>query len=266
MSSYLEIAGMSGLREKTLGDPRVRVAVLDGPADLTHPCFQGAEVERISSYWLDDRPVEPDFAEHATHVMSVLFGQRAGGIEGIAPGCHGLNIAVGYDLDTLLSPLNLSRGIDLAFREGANIIHVGVCIPSSSGHVDGMLVSSIQRCLNNNILVISPAGNDKGQNWCVPASVPGVLAVGRSMRRDALLNSATGVGFIKNRESWLWGTRSLASRRTGRHPHIGEHPASTHRDGDRRPADEPTVLARWSGQRTINPRSFSQEQQAMPIT
>ena len=36
-----QLRDLRSLWSLTLGDPRVCIAVLDGPVDLTHPCFDG---------------------------------------------------------------------------------------------------------------------------------------------------------------------------------------------------------------------------------
>ncbi len=40
MARLTAIPGIAELMHQTRGDPRVRVAVLDGPVDLGHPCFE----------------------------------------------------------------------------------------------------------------------------------------------------------------------------------------------------------------------------------
>ena len=50
MSDFAKIPGLNRLRERTKGDPRVCVAVLDGPVDLGHPSLTVARwTERPSS-------------------------------------------------------------------------------------------------------------------------------------------------------------------------------------------------------------------------
>ncbi|MDJ0559580.1 MAG: anacyclamide synthesis AcyG domain protein [Microcystis sp. M53599_WE4] len=44
------IPGMTALRSHTKGDPRIKIAVLDGPVDLDRACFQGANITRINPY------------------------------------------------------------------------------------------------------------------------------------------------------------------------------------------------------------------------
>jgi cyanobactin maturation PatA/PatG family protease len=171
------IPGIKELWAKTLGDRRVCIAVLDGPADLNHACFQGADLAPLESGWRR-RTAEQDYIVHATHVASVIFGQHGSEVKGIAPGCRGLNVAVALDAETVQCPLELTRGIDAARDAGANIIHVAPCVATATGHADGLLARSIRACTENNILVVAPAGNDSGNCWCLPAALPDVLAVG----------------------------------------------------------------------------------------
>jgi hypothetical protein len=37
---------------------------------------------------------------------------------------------------------------------------------------------AVKQCQDNNILIVAPGGNDKGECWCIPAIIPGVLTVG----------------------------------------------------------------------------------------
>jgi hypothetical protein len=115
---------------------------------------------------------------HATHVASVIFGQPSGPVRGIAPNCRGLSISVAFDRESVLCPLSLARGIDLALNSGANLIHVGTCLPSQTGSTFDLLERAVRACVENNVLVVAPAGNDGGECWCMPAALPGVLAVG----------------------------------------------------------------------------------------
>ncbi len=86
MPETSSIPGLRDLWRRTLGDPRVCVAVLDGPAVLDHPCLRGANVRRLRSYWLDDgADVEDGLVEHATHVCSVLFSPHDTDVLGLAP-------------------------------------------------------------------------------------------------------------------------------------------------------------------------------------
>jgi hypothetical protein len=146
--------------------------------DLTHPCFEGADLKRPGSHWTDGKKVIPEAIEHATHITSLLVGQPGTIVEGIAPRCRCINVPVIYDQASMLEPIALTHAINDAFRAGADIIHIASCIPTKSGRADDMVARAIQNCIDNNVLVVAPAGNDKGECFCVPAIIPGVLAVG----------------------------------------------------------------------------------------
>jgi cyanobactin maturation PatA/PatG family protease len=178
MTRVRTIAGVEELWQRTRGDPRVCIVVLDGPVDLTHPCFAGADLERLDSHWTDGSQVIPEAVEHATHIISVLVGQPGSEVEGLAPRCRCINVPVIYDPDSMLEPISLVHAINVAFRAGADIIHVASCIPTRSGKIDDLVSRAIKACVDNNILVVAPAGNDEGECLCVPAAISGVLAVG----------------------------------------------------------------------------------------
>jgi len=127
--------------------------------------------------------------DHACHVTSTIVGQEHSPVFGIAPNCRVINmphdavvtsdngIAVsGYN--EVLSPLNLARAFDLALELGANIIHCAFCRPTQTGEGEEILVKAIKKCIDNNILIVSPTGNNLGECWCLPAVLSGTLAVG----------------------------------------------------------------------------------------
>jgi len=127
--------------------------------------------------------------DHACHITSTIVGQEHSPVFGIAPNCRVINmphdavvtsdngIALsGYN--EVLSPLNLARAFDLALELGANIIHCAFCRPTQTGEGEEILVKAIKKCIDNNILIVSPTGNNLGECWCMPAVLPGTLAVG----------------------------------------------------------------------------------------
>ncbi len=211
------IPGLAELRNQTLGDPRITIVILDGNPDHTLSCFEGAEVSKVFPYWhppaepvpneaylkyqeidnnddLDkDQKAEAQKAafpepllkrihgdNHACHITSTIVGQENTPSPGLAPLCRVINVPLnttGTD-EEFISPLNLARAFELALDLGANIIHCAACRPTQSGEGEEILLHALKKCQDNNILIVAPAGNDKGECWCMPASLPGVLSVG----------------------------------------------------------------------------------------
>ncbi len=96
----------------------------------------------------------------------------------IAPQATVINIPIAYSNEDFINPLNLSRAISTAIEQGVNIIHCAACHPTQSGLAHEFIDKAIRQAQANNILVIAPGGNDKGECWCVPAVLENVLTVG----------------------------------------------------------------------------------------
>jgi hypothetical protein len=179
------IPGVAELWELTRGEPSVRIAVIDGPAELTHPCFEGATLEIVAPSWL---PREPDLdeipggyearLEHGTWVASVLFGRPGSDVTGLAAGCTGVLITSLRGERSDNDPISAARAIECAVEAGAHVIVAELCLPSRSGDVDDLLKRVLRGATRQGVLTVAAAGNEKGLSTCFPAAVPEVLAVG----------------------------------------------------------------------------------------
>ncbi len=171
------------VRNPQFGEPAVCVAVLDGPVDLTHPCFAGANVRRLDTLAAD--PVGPGpMSVHGTHVASLIFGQPGSLVAGLAPSCRGLIAPVFRDgAERYVSQIDLARAIEQAVQEGAHVINISGGEQSPDGQPEGTLRRALQLCEDNNVLVVAAAGNDGCSCLHVPAAVPSVLSVG-ALRAD----------------------------------------------------------------------------------
>jgi cyanobactin maturation PatA/PatG family protease len=302
MPDLITIPGFVELQTITRGDSRIKIAVLDGPADLDRACFRGANLSRVKPFW--QQPLEPidpiyitterqiraltkkkkalkktlkqiekennadqispsiaqiapsnimrehgdlttifnavlentdatvrsqyrqltatkqqktlqpeipsniDYAAeiaaleaeikaledtipkpvkerlggifHATGIFATMFGQPGSPVEGVAPYCTAINIPLFETAtsDESLSPLNIAHAFNLALELGVNIIHCAACHPNQTGFAHEMILKAVKQCQDNNILIVAPSGNNKGEWFCAPAILPNVLAVG----------------------------------------------------------------------------------------
>ncbi len=228
MPDLITIPGIPQLWTRTKGDPQIKIAILDGAADLERACFVGANITQFKPYWSEDielndeyyyylklatefnqqqkakKEQDPDhdpdeakkereafFAQfpkairqridlssHATHIASTILGQHGSPVPGIAPHCTAINIPISFAGDDFISPINLTHAINEALKAGANIIHIAACHPTQTGVAPDLFARAVKQCQDNNILIVAPGGNDKGECWCIPAILPGVLTVG----------------------------------------------------------------------------------------
>jgi cyanobactin maturation PatA/PatG family protease len=232
MPNLTDIPGISQIWTRTKGDPRIKIAILDGAADLERSCFQGAKFSQFKPYWAEDielndeyyyylnlyldfnkeqkdKKDDPDhdkeeakkereaffapfppairqrieLSSHATHISSTILGQHGTPAPGIAPLCTALNIPISFAGDDFISPVNLTHAINTALKWGANLIHIAACHPTQTGVAPDLFARAVKQCQDNNMLIVAPGGNDKGECWCIPSILPGVITVG-AMRDD----------------------------------------------------------------------------------
>ncbi len=169
----------------TLGDPRVCIAVLDGPVDLAHPCFDGALLRQVNALGAADR-VGRAALRHGTHVASLIFGQHDSAVRGVAPKCRGVVIPIYREQDdgslVPCSQLDLARAISLAVAVGANVINISAGVYDETGEPEPPLARAIRMCDEQGILIVAAAGNEGCACPHIPAASPTVLAVGAADR------------------------------------------------------------------------------------
>ena len=74
MANITAIPGIAELMRQTRVDPRVCVAVLDGPVDLDHPGFAGVDLTPLATL-ASGRATGGGMSRHGTHLASVIFGR-----------------------------------------------------------------------------------------------------------------------------------------------------------------------------------------------
>lgn len=171
-------AELDRVTDEKRGDRRVRVAIVDGPVDRSHPCFTGASLEQLETP--SQNPDIAAAAAHGTSIASILFGQPGSPVRGIVPRCHGLILPVLHHQDGTLggSQIDLARGIALALSNGATIINVSAGQFEPSGEAHPYLADMVRRCEEQGILLVAATGNDGCCCLHVPAAARSVLAVG----------------------------------------------------------------------------------------
>ncbi len=175
------LPGLKSLWAKTLGDLRVCVAVLDGPVDQSHPCFEEAQLKQLQTL-VSGVANQGSASQHGTHVASIIFGQHNSPVRGIAPGCRGMIVPVFTDGTkgglAPCSQVDLARAITQAVEQGANVINISGGQLAAWAESDQLLSNAVRLCQENNVLIVAAAGNDGCECLHVPAALESVLAVG----------------------------------------------------------------------------------------
>lgn len=175
------IPGLQALWAQTLGDPRITIAVLDGPVDRSHPSLVDADLTDVETL-IPGTPDAGPASQHGTHVASILFAQHPGPLRGLVPKCRGLIVPIyGDGPDGSLAPcshIDLARALLLAAQHGASVINIsgGQLEPTGTAHP--ILADAVRHCADKGILIVAAAGNQGCDCLNVPAALPYVLAVG----------------------------------------------------------------------------------------
>ncbi|MGO9271312.1 MAG: PatA/PatG family cyanobactin maturation protease [Terriglobia bacterium] len=175
------IPGLPELWAKTLGDPRICIAILDSPVDVTHPSLAGANLTQIETL-VSSEAASGLGADHGTHVASVIFGRHDSPIKGIAPQCRGLIAPIFKDVvsgsPVLCSQVDLARALLQVVQAGANVINVSGGQFSPSGTAHPILADAVRSCVQSGALIVAAAGNQGCDCLHIPGALPSVLAVG----------------------------------------------------------------------------------------
>ncbi|MBI1227943.1 MAG: PatA/PatG family cyanobactin maturation protease [Bacteroidetes bacterium] len=179
------ITGLHALQKLSFGNAKIKIAILDGPVDLAHPCFN--TLDGKLSPWPPRQQILPSSPpnlalNHGTAVASLIFGQPGSGVEGVAPGCSGIIIPI-YSEDnkgnfSSASQVELAKSIIIAMEQGANIINISGGQFSKTGDAEVFLKDAIDKCHKAGVLIVAAAGNEGCRCLHVPAADRQVLAVG----------------------------------------------------------------------------------------
>ena len=178
-----DIPGLPALTAASGGGAEdIRIAVIDGPVDPSHPVFTGGSGGARARLAVLSEDTDSARSAHGTHVASVIAGQPGSPVAGIAPRCTLLAIPV-YREDAegnlaSCAQTTLARAIRHALDSGATLINISGGQFTPTGQADRFLEAEVQECARRNVLIVAAAGNDGCRCLHVPAALPTVLAVG----------------------------------------------------------------------------------------
>src|SRR5262245_17248489 len=177
MDPVSDVPGLFELQQSvSAGDPSIRIAIIDGPADLTHSSLRNSRIVSDIAIATSVR------SEHGTHVVSVISGAPGSAVYGIAPNCPAIVYPV-YREDESggLEPTSqaaLALAINRALADGADIINISSGQQTETGQAQHILADAVRSCSSAGKLIVAAAGNDGCRCLHVPAALNSVLAVG----------------------------------------------------------------------------------------
>ncbi|MEY3067058.1 MAG: peptidase and in, kexin, sedolisin, partial [Cyanobacteriota bacterium] len=74
MPDLITIPGIPELWTHTKGDSRIKIAILDGAADLDRACFKGAKITQFKPYWAEDIELNDEYYHYLK--LATEFNQQ----------------------------------------------------------------------------------------------------------------------------------------------------------------------------------------------
>ena len=178
-----------------LGDPRVKVAILDTGVDTDHPELAHAIESQADFVNLDgldttnfigdisgyDQAAD-DEVGHGTHVAGIIAARGDQIPVGVAPSCRIIavrTLATMRDGGTLVGAGivdNINVAIKWAVDAGADVINASLGIRHTGGGLPHEEV--IAYALSRGVTVVAASGNDGSPEKYYPGALAGVIAVG----------------------------------------------------------------------------------------
>jgi subtilisin family serine protease len=192
----LDQARLARLLGLTHGNSDLRIALIDGMIDRSHPGLAGAYIsEDICSNFSGSAPLA---SAHATFIASILIG-REDGLLGICRECTLLSIPVAdadFEQGRLSSDViaaQIARAVVRSVELGASVIQLSMEFSPNLGRAFKEIINSLQYASKHGVRAVIAAGNSSTLGGNTVLDGMGVVPVAMA-RRDGLPDSRSNLG------------------------------------------------------------------------
>ena len=161
MQAAYETTGLSFLMDRSEGHPKVCIALIDGPADISHAIFRKDSFRLIGSG--SCRVPSGSACIHATYVASILAGRRDSEVPGICPYCSFLIRPIFHDMPVgqpKTSATELALAINDCVEAGAHIVLLTSSYIPGDPAGTSALVRALDSAASREMLLVAAAGNE----------------------------------------------------------------------------------------------------------
>lgn len=177
-----------------MGDPAIKVAVLDTGINLNHPelkhsLLSGYDFVNIidgANQFLGDYIGADALAEdevgHGTHVAGIISARGMAMPKGVAPRCKIIPVRVLAAMKRMNKTVgaglveNINNGLKWAIDQGAEVINMSLGVPHTGGGLPHKEVIDYAKV--KGVTVIAAAGNDGREQLYYPGAFDSVITVG----------------------------------------------------------------------------------------
>ncbi len=159
---------------RTLTGEGIKIALIDTGIDYTHNDLKGfgSNGKVIGGYDFLEKDGDPlDKDGHGTAVAGIIAAD--GNMKGIAPKAKLLAYKIASNGD-YTSSLDIIRALDMAARDGANIVNISIGMDTVNYDID----NAVNNLVRKGILVVVAAGNNGKNGMGSPATAKDAITVG----------------------------------------------------------------------------------------
>lgn len=180
----LDLAKLAPLIARTLGKPEMKIGLIDGPVDTSHPELAGNPIHALRG-----KPggvcIQANSAAclHGTFVAGVLCAKRGLSAPAICPGCTLLVRPVFPETRASngqipsTAPGLLAAAIIECIEAGARIINLSLAIALPSPKGDQELSEALDYAARSSVIIVAAAGNQRTVGGSAITRHPWVIPV-----------------------------------------------------------------------------------------
>jgi subtilisin family serine protease len=162
----LTLLNLSTLMERSSGNPRIRIGLIDGPVMMNHPALTAGNIFSLSSTRRTGCVQATSTAcTHGTFVAGILSAKRSSTAPAICPGCtllvRPLFTETGADNGQIPSttPDQLATAIMECMEAGAQVINLSLALAHPSVKEERALDEALDAAARRGIIIVAAAGN-----------------------------------------------------------------------------------------------------------
>ncbi len=162
--SALDVVRLAPLMERSEGDDRVRIGLIDGPVVVNHPDLSAGKIQIIRPDG-DCRDRGGIACLHGTFIAGVLSAKRGTLAPAICPDCTLLVYPIFHEehagdiAGLAATPGELAQAIRACVNAGANIVNLSVSPARPSACRDSVLEDALDYAARAQVLGVAAAGN-----------------------------------------------------------------------------------------------------------
>jgi len=180
----LDLVNLNGLMLRTVGNPDIRIGLIDGPVAIDHPDLAGGIIRPVSGALSGTCTVANSYAcQHGTFVAGILSAKRGSSAPAICPDCTLLVRPIFTETKAAngempsATPEELAGAILDCIDAGARLLNISAALAQSSLKNERALTEALDRTARRGVIVTVAAGNQGTLGSTAITSHPWVIPV-----------------------------------------------------------------------------------------